>query len=169
MEDAGDPYLLANLRKLGAVKVDHHMQTVKVRPCHHFPLPTRLTFAVPLTSQASDGTAKMLQTRLEADEEAASFTLNRNHLFSYALTQLLEERKTTPVSVLAEKYNIDATKIESLRRFVNVPTIDTARQRRTVLKNGEEYVESPVRVMRVSCLNDLTVLQVIWVEPTKTA
>ncbi|KAL1717334.1 hypothetical protein EV715DRAFT_203559 [Schizophyllum commune] len=145
MEDAGDPHLLANLRKLGAVKVDHHMQT------------------------ASDGTAKMLQTRLEADEEAASFTLNRNHLFSYALTQLLEERKTTPVPVLAEKYNIDAARIESLCRFVNVPTIDTARQRRTVLKNGEEYVESPVRVMRVSCLDDLTVLQVIWVEPTKTA
>ncbi|KAL1748128.1 hypothetical protein HDZ31DRAFT_60662 [Schizophyllum fasciatum] len=128
MEDAGDPHLLANLRKLGAVKVDHHMQTVRV---------------------ASDDTAKMLQTRVQADEEAASFQLSRNHLFSYALTQLLEERKTQPASVLAEKYNIDAAKIESLSRFVNVATIDTARQRRMVLKSGEEYVESPV----------------IWVEP----
>ena len=96
MEDAGDPHLLANLRKLGAVKVDHHMQTVKVCSCEYFSLSTRLTFALSLPLQASDGTAKMLQTRLEADEEAASFTLNRNHLFSYALTQLLRSARRHP-------------------------------------------------------------------------
>lgn len=122
MRDASDPQFLANLRKLGAVKVDHHMQTMRV---------------------ASDDTTQMLQTRARTDEEAASFQLSRNHLYSYTLTQLLEERKTQPVAALAEKYNMDAAKLESLCRFVNVPTIDTARERRQVMDNGEEYVESP--------------------------
>ncbi|KAI9457803.1 hypothetical protein BJY52DRAFT_1271413 [Lactarius psammicola] len=115
--DARDPQLLANLNRLGPVRVDHHMQTVR----------TQARFK------------ELFQSRARSEDEAASMRIPRNHLLVSSLVALLEERQNVmsgggddaktrddnaaALRQLAEKYGMDVERLESLARSVNVPRV----------------------------------------------
>ncbi|KAH9829287.1 Gryzun, putative trafficking through golgi-domain-containing protein [Rhodofomes roseus] len=69
--DAKDPQFMAMLSKLGPVKVDHHMQTV--RP-------------------GADQVQRVFQARQRSEEDAHSLTPTRNRMLAGTLYELLEER-----------------------------------------------------------------------------
>ncbi|KAI9433940.1 hypothetical protein H4582DRAFT_1983483 [Lactarius indigo] len=108
--DARDPHLLANLNKLGPVRVDHHMQTVQ----------TQARFK------------ELFRSRARSEDEAASMRIPRNHLLVSSLVALLGERQSVfgrmsgsdaALRQLAEKYGMDVERLESLARSVNVPRV----------------------------------------------
>ncbi|KAI0303364.1 hypothetical protein B0F90DRAFT_1710466 [Multifurca ochricompacta] len=112
-KDAKDPHLLANLTRLGPVRVDHHMQTVK--------------------TQAH--VKELFQSRFRAENEASSSRTPRNRLHVSSLVALLEERQKDTITAtataaaairdeeLAEKYGMDVERVERLVRTVNVPRV----------------------------------------------
>lgn len=122
-QDSKDPHLAANLRQLGAVNVDHHMKTVR-----------------PAAAQINHA----FQQRLQSEQEASSSRSTHNRLLSLNLTDLLNERKDITsqegLEKLAKKYNIDASKIESLSRFVNSPSTDQDSLKRAVGEDGVETI-----------------------------
>jgi len=128
--DARDPQLLANLNRLGPVRVDHHMQTVR----------TQASFT------------ELFQSRARAEDQATSMRIPRNHLLVSSLVALLEERqKQVPGSgdaalrQLAEKYAMDVERLESLARSVNVPRVREGGVRHIRdAQSGEETVISEV-------------------------
>ncbi|OBZ75621.1 hypothetical protein A0H81_04497 [Grifola frondosa] len=121
--DSMDPQLMANLNRLGPVKVDHHMQTV--RP-------------------AAGSTHHMLQARLQSEVEARSSRPTHNHLLASSLFDLLEERKTVTsqreLEELAKNYDMDISKLVGLARCVNSPSVAEGSVVRTVDRNGVESI-----------------------------
>jgi len=105
LRDARDPQLHANLNRLGPVRVDHHMQTVR--------------------TQAH--VTELFQSRARAEDQAASMRIPRNHLLVSSLVALLSERQNvlgnSGAAQLAEKYAMDVGRLESLARSVNVPRV----------------------------------------------
>lgn len=138
--DARDPQLLANLNRLGPVRVDHHMQTVR----------TQARFK------------ELFQSRARSEDEAASMHIPRNHLLVSSLVALLEERQSVtngggddgflattrddlPLRQLAEKYGMDVERLESLTRSVNVPRVREGGVRHMRdAQSGEETVISEI-------------------------
>ncbi|CDO70732.1 hypothetical protein BN946_scf184798.g47 [Trametes cinnabarina] len=118
-----DPQFLANLNKLGQVKVDHHMQTI--RP-------------------AADQAQRLFEARLRSEDQARSSKPPRNHLVAASLLDLLEERKyaTTPqvLQEVAKNYGMDVDKLERLSRFVNSVTVDQDTVKRWIDDDGVEHV-----------------------------
>ncbi|KAH9977117.1 hypothetical protein BGW80DRAFT_835695 [Lactifluus volemus] len=125
--DAKDPEFMANLNRLGPVRVDHHMQTIKTQ---------------------GSLVKELFESRSRAEEEESNDRGSlRNRLHVSSLVRLLEERRdldladggggpaaagSQSVSVnvrkassllLAEKYGMDVEKVERLVRFVNVPSV----------------------------------------------
>ncbi|KAI8998803.1 hypothetical protein BD414DRAFT_476133 [Trametes punicea] len=121
--DSKDPHFLANLNKLGPVKVDHHMQTI--RP-------------------AAEHAQRLFQARLRSENEARSARPPRNHLLAASLLDLLEERKYAAkpqdLQELAKKYDIDVDKVERLVRYVNSVSIPQDSVKRWVDDEGVERV-----------------------------
>jgi len=108
LKDARDPQLLANLNRLGPVRVDHHMQTVRTQASY----------------------TELFQSRARAEDQASSMRIPRNHLLVSSLVALLEERQNVlaggdaaGLGRLAEKYAMDVGRVESLARSVNVPRV----------------------------------------------
>lgn len=127
LRDARDPQLHANLNRLGPVRVDHHMQTVRTQE--------RFT--------------ELFQSRARAEDQAASMRIPRNHLLVSSLVALLEERQNVlggaaAATQLAEKYAMDGGRLESLVRSVNVPRVREGGVRRIKDAQGEETVISEV-------------------------
>ncbi|KAH9854057.1 hypothetical protein C2E23DRAFT_80170 [Lenzites betulinus] len=120
-QDSKDPHLLANLSKLGAVQVDHHMQTFK-----------------PAAAQVQH----LFQTRLRSEDQARSARPPHNHLVAVSLMDLLEERKFAhtrkEIDGLAEKYDIDPDKLERLARHVNSVSVSPDSVNRWVSDDGTE-------------------------------
>lgn len=120
--DSQDPHLLANLNRLGPVRVDHHMQAVR------------------LTSDTNN----FFRTREHSEHEVFKLQLPRNHLHSIALSNLLDERKSatsqSELQRLADRYGVDVWKLENLARFVSSPSVRGGRAVRTVTKDGEESI-----------------------------
>ncbi|KAI0670552.1 hypothetical protein C8Q78DRAFT_1036806 [Trametes maxima] len=120
-QDSKDPHLMANLSRLGQVRVDHHMQTIK---------------------PAADQAQRLFQTRLRSEDEARSARPPHNHLVAGTLMDLLEERKyiSTPKHLveLANKYDIDHEKVENLARYVNSVSVHQDSVKRWVSDDGEE-------------------------------
>ncbi|KAG6832414.1 hypothetical protein H0H87_001574 [Tephrocybe sp. NHM501043] len=133
--DAQDPDFLANLTRLGPVRIDHHMQTICTS-----------------TATTAKETAQLFKSRSESESEAASLSLVHNRLHAASLSDLLDRRKsaksTQEVNVLAKQYGIDAAKLENLARFVSSPSVHSGSEMRTVEKDGEESV-----VIRASCVD----------------
>lgn len=121
--DARDPQFMANLSKLGQVRVDHHMQTV--RP----------------DAERIQG---VFQTRLQSEVEASSARSTHNKLVAGSLQDLLQERKSLTsrdeLHKLAQRYDVDPDKLESITRFVNSPSIDEGSIKRTIGEDGAETV-----------------------------
>ncbi|KZP20851.1 hypothetical protein FIBSPDRAFT_861298 [Athelia psychrophila] len=123
--DAMDPHLLANLTRLGPVRVDHHMQGYRL----------------------NDKASRMHQAVMQSEAEADPSNSTRNRILSATLADLLNERKMATrkeVERLANDSGIDVAKLESLARYLNTPGVGDGT--RTVLKhgNGEETVTSTV-------------------------
>ncbi|KAI0374707.1 hypothetical protein BV20DRAFT_960857 [Pilatotrama ljubarskyi] len=120
--DSRDPHFLANLSKLGQVKVDHHMQTIK---------------------PAADQAQRLFQTRLRSEDEARSARPSRNQLVATSLMDLLEERKSAStqrdVEELAKKYDIDLEKLERMARYVNSVSIHQDSVKRWISEDGVEH------------------------------
>jgi hypothetical protein len=89
----------------------------------------------------------MHQTRAQSEVEASA-SHTRNRLLSATLSNLLDERKrATSLKALeniANKYDIDIVKLESLARFVNSPTIDQGTTAKTRDASGEQMITSEV-------------------------
>ncbi|TFK72511.1 hypothetical protein BDN72DRAFT_763214 [Pluteus cervinus] len=130
--DARDPQLLANLNRLGPVRVDHNMQTVRAKATH-----------------------KLFNSRAQSELEASSHKLARNHLTAGTLSLLLDERKSVSskeeLDDLAKKWNLDGeSKVQSLAKFVNSPSVHSGRRVVTGIGKDEEIVLTPV-----SCLGEI--------------
>lgn len=122
-DDAGDPHFLANLNRLGAVRVDRYAQTVHQK-------------------QEVSNTNRLFQSRTESEEDAVSMQPTRNRLRAATLSELLDARKgartTHDLETLAEKYGIDKQKMEKLATFVTTPSVGGGSATRTVGKDGDE-------------------------------
>ncbi|KAI1787898.1 hypothetical protein LXA43DRAFT_895456 [Ganoderma leucocontextum] len=132
--DAHDPQFLANLNKLGPVRVDHHMQTI--RPAC-------------ASALAAASAQHIHQTRLRSEEEARSPRPTRNRLVAESLLELLEERKYVAtqkdLEVLVKKYGMDLEKLERLARHVNSVSVNQDTVKRWVGEEGHENVTMLVR------------------------
>ncbi|KAF9466300.1 hypothetical protein BDZ94DRAFT_1213000 [Collybia nuda] len=120
--DAHDPQFMANLTKLGAVKVDHHMQSARM------PVPSEMH--------------KLFKSRAQSEYEASAPTPTRNRLHAVTLSDLLDERKSAKtrgdLQRLSDRHVIDFTKLESLSRYVSSPSVQGGTAVRTVGPDGEE-------------------------------
>jgi len=116
--DAIDPQFMANLSRLGAVRVDHHMQTVRT----------------------ADSINRGFRSRQQSEAEAASHPV-RNHLLAPALSDLLDDRKRVTsiqeLQSLATRYGVDVDKLERLARYVNSPSADEGTRRKVVEQEEE--------------------------------
>ncbi|KAF9476596.1 hypothetical protein BDN70DRAFT_159988 [Pholiota conissans] len=126
-KDAGDPDFLSNLSRLGPVRVDHHMQS------------------------DSNNTTRLFESRAKSEQAASVPT--KNQLYAFVLSDLLDRRKAVrsrqELEKLANEFNIDVAKLESLARFVNSPSIDKATIRPIAGKSEE----------------DGFMVEAVWIEP----
>jgi len=127
-----DPQLLANLTRLGPVKVDHGMHGLK---------PTGVN------------ASRILNTQKQSETEAQKGETKRNHvqapsLFD-ALTRLQVAKDESTVERLAGEYNLDGKVLRELGKTVNVPTPDEATARTVVDEDGAEVVLKTVRLVHV--------------------
>ena len=127
-EDGTDPQLLANLTRLGPVKVDHGMHGFK------------------LTGMNA---SRMLNAQKQSETEAQAGGTKRNHLQAPslfdALTRLQEAKDHRMVDKLAGEYNLDSGVLRELGKTVNVPTPDETTARTVVDEDGSEVVLKTVR------------------------
>ncbi|EPQ58430.1 hypothetical protein GLOTRDRAFT_35646 [Gloeophyllum trabeum ATCC 11539] len=146
--DAIDPQFMANLSRLGAVRVDHHMQTVRTVSGLN---PTLRYFR--RDNRQADSINRGFQSRQQSDAQAASSQPVRNRLLAPALSALLEERKHVTsrqdLEKLATQYAVDVDKLDRLARYVNSPSIDETTRTR-VLENDEERITVKVSTMFLS-------------------
>lgn len=124
-----DPQLLANLIRLGPVKVDHGMHGLK---------PTGVT------------ASRILNTQKQSETETQRGERSRNHLQAAslfdALTRLQEAKDEPAVEKLAGRYNLDGEVLKKLGKTVNVPTPGGASARTVVDEDGAEIVLKTVRL-----------------------
>ena len=125
-----DPQLLANLTRLGPVKVDHGMHALK---------PTGVN------------ASRILKTQRQSETEAQTGETKRNHiqapsLFD-ALTRLQEARDEQTLERLAGEHNLDGGVLRELGKTVNVPTPDETTTRTMVDEDGAEAVLKTVRLV----------------------
>ena len=72
---------------------------------------------------------ELFESRAQAEDQAASMRIPRNHLLVSSLVALLEERQSgggggdNALRQLAEKFAMDVERLESLVRSVNVPRL----------------------------------------------
>ncbi|KAH7930831.1 hypothetical protein BV22DRAFT_1027991 [Leucogyrophana mollusca] len=120
--DARDPQFMSNLNRLGPVRVDHHMQTVRT----------------------GDHITSMYRSRAQSEVEASPSHPTQNRLLASSLSELLEARKSASSQeeqeALAKRYGIDVVKLVELSRFVNTPSIDEETIVRSMNSDGEETV-----------------------------
>lgn len=132
-----DPQLLANLTRLGPVKVDHGMHGLKLTGVN---------------------AGRILNTQKQSETEAQTGKTKRNHvqapsLFD-ALTRLHEVKDEQTLERLAGEYNLDGGVLKELGRTVNVPTPDETTMRTVVDEDGAEVVLKtvrPVQEVRLRC------------------
>lgn len=86
---------------------------------------------------------------MQSELEARSPHSTRNRLLAGALSDLLEDLKyissRDDMIALARRYDIDVSKLESVARVVNTPTVDPASVVREVGDDGTEKVTMKVR------------------------
>jgi len=127
-QDAGDPHFLANLSRLGPVRINHSMETTRPGPI-------------------DSTTNRLFESRAKPEFEASSPHLPKNHLYSSTLTELLNQRKSVHIQKdlekLSREFGIELDKLESLVRFVTSPSVvGTAIQ--SVGKDGEGSMSTAV-------------------------
>jgi len=130
--DSIDPDFIANLNRLGPVRIDHHH--------------TRPTLPVSEITPA-------FSSRRQSEEQQVDGINTKNRLPAYAITELLDARKSITSSAgldsLTSRYNIDIETLERVARTVSSPSVDPS----TMVKKLDEDGEESFSVMAV------------WVEP----
>ena len=125
-----DPQLLANLTRLGPVKVDHGMHGLKPREAN---------------------ASRILNAQKQSETEAQTGETKRNHIQALslfdALTRLQEAKDDRTVERLAREYNLDGRVLRELGKTVNVPTPDETTARTAVDEDGAEVVLKTVRLV----------------------
>jgi hypothetical protein len=100
-----------------------------------------------------DQVNRMHQTRARSEIEATPSHAARNRILSATLSELLDERKQATsfkeLERIANKYDMDIAKLESLARFVNTPTIGEGTTTRTKDTNEEQIITSTVSVTTI--------------------
>jgi len=131
--DSADPHFLANLNRLGPVRVDRHMQS-SIHP---------------------DATSP--EQLFESRQEESEKQLSRNRLYGFSMSELLDRQKDMKTHEelvkLAEEFKIDVDKLKGLVKFVNSPSVDKASIRPAPgTKKGEDlwvadavWVEGSIR------------------------
>lgn len=129
-DDGTDPQLLANLIRLGPVKVDHGMRGLKL---------TEVT------------AGRILDVQKRSEMEALARETKRNRLQAPALfdalTRLQEAKDERAAERLAEEYNLDAWVLRELGKTVNVPTPDETTTRAVMDEDGAEVILKTVRLV----------------------
>ncbi|KAJ7285661.1 hypothetical protein C8J57DRAFT_1662398 [Mycena rebaudengoi] len=120
--DSRDPQFLSKLQKLGPVRVDHHMQTVR-------------------TAELAN---QMFNSRVQSENEVAAGGPTPNRVQASQLSQLLDERKAIrsqrDMEFLAKRYGIDVEKLENVAKFVNTPSVEAQSTTRAAVKNEERPI-----------------------------
>lgn len=131
LEDGIDPQLLANLTRLGPVKVDHGMHGLKVTGAN---------------------ASQILNIQRRSETEAQTGETKRNHVRAPSLfdvlTRLQEAKDEQALENLAGEYNLDSGVLGELGKTVNVPTPDETTARTVVDEDGAEVVLKTVRLVR---------------------
>jgi len=129
-QDAGDPHFLANLSRLGPVRVNHSMETTRPDPM-------------------GSTTNRLFESRAKPEFEASSPHLPKNYLYSSTLTELLNQRKSAhtqkDLEKLSKEFGIELDKVESLVRFVTSPSV-IGKAIHSVGKDGEGSMSTAVWV-----------------------
>jgi len=123
-----DPQLVANLTRLGPVKVDHGMHGLK---------PTGVN------------ASRILNIQKQSETEAQAGETKRNHVQAPSLFDALARLQVTKdeqtVERLAGEYNLDGRVLSELGKTLNVPTPDETTARTVVDEDGAEVVLKTVR------------------------
>lgn len=92
----------------------------------------------------SEDTTKFFATRAQAEEQATGVHMTPNKLHAFALTDLLNERKsvTTPEELerLARRFGISVAKLQSVSRFISSPSVIGDEAIKVVDSEGEEHI-----------------------------
>jgi hypothetical protein len=127
-----DPQLLANLTRLGPVKVDHGMHGLKL---------------------AGVTASRILNAQRQSETEVQTGETRRNRIQAPSLfdvlTRLQEAKDEQAVERLAGEYNLDAGVLRELGKTVNVPTPDETTVRAVIDEDGAEVILKTVRLVRV--------------------
>ena len=93
----------------------------------------------------SSTTNRLFDSRAKPEFEASSPYLPKNHLYSSALTELLNQRKSVhgrmDLEKLSKEFGIELDKLESLARFVTSPSV-IGTTIHPVGKDGEGYMST---------------------------
>jgi len=118
-----DPQLLANLTRLGPVKVDHGMRGLR-----------------PTGANAG----RILNTQKQSETEAQTGKTKRNNIQAAplfdALQRLQEAKDGQTLERLAGEYNLDGRVLRELGKTVNVPTPDETTTKTVVDEDGAQVV-----------------------------
>ncbi|KAK7043637.1 hypothetical protein VNI00_008248 [Paramarasmius palmivorus] len=121
MNDAADPHFLSNLNRLGPVSINQPLQ--------------------PVRSAAAVKSRQLLESRMRSDRQEIAPA--QNEISASTLSFLLNQRKSSKpeeLESLVNKYGISLSKLESIARYVNSPSIQSSSAVRTVGQDGEEKV-----------------------------
>ncbi|XP_006458421.1 hypothetical protein AGABI2DRAFT_64139 [Agaricus bisporus var. bisporus H97] len=142
-QDAFDPHFLANVRKLGAVQVDHHMQTIR---------PDAVASG---TTELFKARTKDLEMAQQQDTATTTTTdITNGRLYASQLSSALNTRKgiktIDEMKKLSSASKISFERLESVARFVNTPSVSKGGVRTFVDKDGNESTIAKVRIYLVA-------------------
>ncbi|KAG8967297.1 hypothetical protein FRC03_010236 [Tulasnella sp. 419] len=122
-QDAMDPHFLANLSKVGPVKVPY--ASTAFRP-------------------SFDPIQNALKIRQKSEEQASQYTPTRNKLLVADLGDFLDLRKqhktSSDIQALLSKYNVDPQILSRVVKYVNTPSIGETITSRKVTADGEQMI-----------------------------
>ncbi|TFL06958.1 hypothetical protein BDV98DRAFT_538274 [Pterulicium gracile] len=136
-KDSIDPHFAANLSRLGAVRVNHNMQTLQTSAQHR----------------------QQFDAQLKSEHEADSVSVSRgvpNRVLGTTLAELLEKRKyASSVEELEASLRgsgLDRAALERLAKHVNTPTAKEGATFKTVSPEGDETITSTAAWIEPSSL-----------------
>lgn len=113
----------------------------------------------------------MHRSVMQSEAEADPNNSTRNRILSATLAELLNERKMATrkdVETLANDYGMDVTKLESLARYLNTPSVGEGTRKVIKHGNGEETITTTVGLSPIARSQNTELYsycQAVWEEP----